>query len=147
MTWSRWMTAVNNVDCLDCEKRGCSHNVPAVARAFAFACQAAFFMFAAAQALQAHDARPLSIVIVERTPHVYHADLLIPPSVDSINEPSVIWPEECRPARPPAVSAGEIRRIKHIMVCSGPIEGRRIGIRYALFNPSLSTLVRLTALD
>lgn len=115
--------------------------------ALAFILQAIVLMFAVAQPLPAHDARPLSILVVERTPHVYHADLSIPPSVDSVNEPSVIWPDGCRSTSQSAAFGPEIRRVKSIMVCSSPIEGRSIGVRYPLFNPSLSTLVRLTALD
>jgi hydrogenase/urease accessory protein HupE len=108
---------------------------------------AMIFVIATAQAVEAHDARPLSVLVVERAPHVYHANLSIPPSVDSFNEPSVVWPDGCRSTNQSAASGPEIRRITTVMVCSDAIEGRTIGVRYPLFNPSLSTLVRLTDLD
>jgi hydrogenase/urease accessory protein HupE len=92
----------------------------------------------------AHDARPLSIDIVERQAHSYRAVMRVPPSVETGNQPSLIWPAACQ-------MQSEARRdtdgtgLEIVLVrCADSIEGQRMAIRYALFNPSLSTLFRFT---
>jgi hydrogenase/urease accessory protein HupE len=109
-----------------------------------FAIVISFIALANAQVAHAHDARPLSINIVERPPHSYRVDVRVPPSVDAGNQPSLIWPSRCQvqsEARRDADGAG----LETVLVtCAGSLEGQRIAVRYALFNPSLSTLFRFT---
>jgi hydrogenase/urease accessory protein HupE len=108
------------------------------------ATRATFFILASARIAVAHDARPLSVDIVERQAHTYRADVRVPPSVDAGNQPELAWPSGC-------TVQSEVRRsadgtgLETILVrCAASIEGQRIAVRYGLFNPSLSTLFRFT---
>lgn len=98
-----------------------------------------------AQPAQAHDARPLSILIAEQTKSTYRVDVRMPPSIEADNEPQISFPEGC------AVRSGPVRQsmdaLARTMFVACPslvdgLDGRRIAIRYPLFNPSLSTLLR-----
>lgn len=100
-----------------------------------------------ARQAHAHDARPLSIEILEQSRHVYHVQMRVPPSVDSYNQPEIIWPEGCRSLSQTAVVESEASRSIGIVRCSEGIEGRRLQFRYASFNPSLSTLIRATLME
>ena len=90
----------------------------------------------------AHDARPLSVLISERQAHTYRVDVRMPPSLDADNRPEILWPNACM------VSSHGIREgvdaIEDTMLlkCSQSLEGQRIEIRYPLFNPALSSLLR-----
>ena len=95
----------------------------------------------------AHDARPLSIILSQQSPRLYKADLMVPPSVDSSNQPSIQWPAVCKVRQQAAVPALDTRRSSSFVECSALLENRSIGIRYALFNPSLTTFIRLIPLD
>jgi hydrogenase/urease accessory protein HupE len=95
----------------------------------------------------AHDSRPLSVMIAERQPHVYFVEVRIPPSVESDNWPAVSWPAGCS-VRPESMQDVFGAGMKTMLVsCPTSLEGQRIGVRYRLFNPSLSTLFRLRSLD
>ncbi len=94
---------------------------------------------------RAHDARPLSVMITERQNHVYFVELRVPPSVEPDNFPSVSWPVGC---------SVRSRRIENdagagtetmLVSCPAGLEGQRIGVQYKLYNPSLSTLFRLSS--
>ncbi len=94
---------------------------------------------------RAHDARPLSILIAERQEHVYFVEVRVPPSVESDNRPSVSWPAGCSVragSTPDAAGAGSETML---LSCPAGLEGQRIGVQYKLFNPSLSTLFRLSS--
>ena len=106
---------------------------------------ACLVLLAAARPVWAHDARPLSILIVEQQKNAYRVDVRMPPSIDASNQPKISFPEGC------TVHSGNIRRsadasVKTMFVaCSGlkdGIEGQQIRIGYAVYNPSLSTLLR-----
>lgn len=95
----------------------------------------------------AHDARPLSVFIVEQEPHIYRVDLRMPPSLDAANRPEISFPEGCM------VHSGVVREATDaftqtaIAACptlQDGIEGQRIGVHYTLYNPSLSTLLRFS---
>lgn len=95
----------------------------------------------------AHDARPLSVNVTERSPDLYVARIRVPPSVTADNQPKVTWPDNCGVAsdevtRPPAVA-----RETQVLKCPGGLEGRRIGVAYRVYNPSLATLFRLREAD
>lgn len=95
----------------------------------------------------AHDARPLSILIVERQEHTYRVDVRIPPSIDRENHPDISWPEGCMVRSHSLREAYETRAESMLVACSAAMEGRPIRIQYALFNPSLSTLFRFIPLS
>ena len=94
---------------------------------------------------RAHDARPLSIMIAERQEHVYFVEVRIPPSVEFANWPSVSWPVGCS-VRPGSIQNAVGAGLETMLVsCPAGLEGQRIGVQYKLFNPSLSTLFRLSS--
>lgn len=95
----------------------------------------------------AHDARPLSIMIVERQEHTYRIDVRIPPSIELANHPDILWPEGCTVRSRSVREAIETRTESMMVACSTGLEGRRIGIRYELFNPSISTLFRFSLIS
>jgi len=89
----------------------------------------------------AHDARPLSIAVVEQTEGVYRAITRAPPTIDSQNTPVIVWPEACEvlESAPIATSSGQTTLLR----CPGGLENRQIGIDYPLYNPSITTLIRI----
>jgi len=98
----------------------------------------------AASAALAHDARPLSIAIVEQADDVYRAIVLTPPTVETGNTPTIVWPENCRLIDGTTASAYNSTLL---MRCSGGLASRTIGIDYPYYNPSLTTLIRLRPLS
>src|SRR5215471_1239125 len=90
----------------------------------------------------AHDARPLSVLISERQAHTYRVDVRMPTSLDADNHPEILWPNGCsvssRGTREGVDSTEETMLLK----CGAGIEGQKSEIRYPLFNPALSTLLR-----
>jgi len=90
----------------------------------------------------AHDARPLSILIAERQTHTYRVDLRMPPSLDADNRPEILWPDECTVSAHGIREGLEATKDTILLKCNAGLEGRRIRIRYPLFNPALSTLLR-----
>lgn len=96
-------------------------------------------------ALRAHDARPLSIAIVEQSSELYRIVMRAPPTLPAQDAPALQWPERCEllEAAPLSMSVGSTSLVR----CSGGIEGVQLELRYPGFNPSLTTLVRLDTLD
>ncbi len=84
-------------------------------------------------------------MIAERQEHVYFVEVRIPPSVESDDWPSVSWPAGCS-VRPGGMQAAADAGLETMLVsCPAGLEGQRIGVQYKLFNPSLSTLFRLSS--
>lgn len=90
----------------------------------------------------AHDARPLFINIEQQAPELYHASVAVPSSVESSNQPKVLWPEACTQLSQSVKDTGMAHRFNAILQCTDGIEGRKISFTYALYNPSLSTVIR-----
>lgn len=97
-------------------------------------------LLAATRAL-AHDARPLSVALVEQTAGLYRVVVRAPPSVDPSNTPRVVWPEVCEllETAPLALATGATSLVR----CAGGLAERTIRIAYPLYNPSITTLFRL----
>lgn len=99
----------------------------------------------------AHDARPLSVALFEITGNVYRVRMHVPPSLDSLNEPRLIWPAGCD--LPDVETSGTLSfrgaplGLNGLVSCDSPLEGQTIRIEYALFNPSLSTVARLVPVE
>jgi hypothetical protein len=112
-----------------------------LAAAFAWAILAA--MMAGGAAL-AHDARPLSVEVTEQGEDLYLARLRVPPSVAPDNQPKIVWPAGCKVLSDRAgdgpVAPSETAEIS----CRGGLAGKTLTVRYPIYNPSLSTLFRLT---
>jgi hypothetical protein len=69
----------------------------------------------------------------------------MPPSIDLLNLPEISFPEGCTVHSGKVMDSADARVQTLLVACAASttgIEGRRIGIRYVLFNPSLSTLLR-----
>ena len=90
----------------------------------------------------AHDARPLSVSIAERQAHTYRVDVRMPPSLDAENRPEILWSSECSVTSRGIREVFEATEETMLLKCSAGLEGTRIGIRYPIFNPALSTLLR-----
>lgn len=92
----------------------------------------------------AHDARPLSVTILEQPGERYAARLIVPPTVTYDNQPAIDWPKGCEPVAVPGSEVpGSVTY--ELMHCAGGLRGKRIGVHYAIYNPSLATLFRLEA--
>lgn len=94
-------------------------------------------------AAAAHDARPLSVNITEQSKGLYLARLRVPPTVQADNQPKILWPDGCsviddewRPEPTPVETL--------LVRCDPRLDGRQVRVRYAIYNPSLSTLFRLS---
>jgi hydrogenase/urease accessory protein HupE len=111
------------------------------ARKFSAALMCLAFL-ACTQSAFAHDARPLSILIAERQAHTYRVDVRMPPSLDSENRPEIEWPVGCVVTSHGIREGLEATEDTMLLKCIASLEGNRIGIRYPLFNPALSTLLR-----
>jgi len=92
----------------------------------------------------AHDARPLSIFIVEQAAGAYRVEMRMPPSVESDNRPQLSWPTGCLVQSRGARAGIDAITETMIVRCASRLDGRQIGVQYALFNPSLATLFRFT---
>jgi len=93
----------------------------------------------------AHDARPLSITLVEQSEGLYRAIVRGPPTLEDGNRPQVEWPADC--ALLESAPLGSDIGSRSLVRCTGGIEGRAIRISYPLYNPSLTTLFRLQPAD
>ena len=111
-----------------------SHKTLLVLAGIALAC------VGAPRATLAHDARPLSIVIVKQTASVYRAVVRIPPTIAPENRPRVVWPMSCAPGEGQATSTAAISAA--FIECDPGIENGTIRIEYPYYNPSITTLIR-----
>lgn len=93
----------------------------------------------------AHDARPLSIAIVEQTNDVYRVVVRTPPTVENQNWPRIEWPEPCRVLE--STSAGSVPAAAMLVSCPGGLATRRIRIDYPFYNPSITSLIRLETVN
>ena len=78
----------------------------------------------------AHEARPVALNVHERGDGLYAFELRVPASIAPDNQPASAWPEDCR-----AVGAQLLR-------CERPLAGRRVQLKWPLYNPSVTTLAR-----
>jgi hydrogenase/urease accessory protein HupE len=96
---------------------------------------------AAAMPAAAHDARPLSITIVEQGDNLYRTVVRAPPTVDAGNAPQIVWPAACEilQTAPLDYTPGSLSLVH----CAGGLENQTIRVDYPLYNPSLTTLFRV----
>ena len=107
----------------------------------------ALLVLAAYSPAEAHDARPLSVEIVEETGYVYRVRIRIPPTVEFSNRPTIEWPAGCVPGEDRTGAPIGFSSFGGVMMCAGSLEGQTISFHYPQFNPSLSTVVRFSPLD
>lgn len=92
--------------------------------------------------VHAHEARPFYIEISERSDGQYLVGWQIPPSLPAVNRPGVLLPEDCLQAgfiEDPGTFTGQ-----RLYRCAVALDGRVVSIRYPQYNPSVSTLLRIT---
>ncbi|WP_193164783.1 HupE/UreJ family protein [Microbulbifer hainanensis] len=82
-------------------------------------------------AVSAHENRLLQVQIDQLNDQLYGVRLQVPPSVAPDNQPSVQMPVDCR------------ARSEALYYCAQPLQGQTLEIRYARYNPSVSTLIQL----
>lgn len=89
--------------------------------------------------VQAHDARPVSVNIIETLPGYFQGKVTPPPTVEPGNIPQLVWPESCLPAAnvPDA----------QLMQCEGGLFGKALRLDYPFFNPSLASFYRVSTLN
>lgn len=89
----------------------------------------------------AHDARPLSVAIVEQGSGVYRVVVRAPPTLEAVNVPRLVWPAPCvvREESSLRAQAGA----SSLVACRGGLAGHTLGVDYPVYNPSLTTLFRL----
>lgn len=96
--------------------------------------------------VRAHESRPLYIEVTEKEPLVFSVQWKIPPTVDVRNAPDISMAEACTAAVDGAGAArGSVRR--KTFRCQTDPAGTALGIAYPAFNPSVSTLVRISRLS
>jgi hydrogenase/urease accessory protein HupE len=89
----------------------------------------------------AHESRPFYIEIQERGTGLFSVQWKAPPTVQLSNAPSVALPKTCEAA---AESSGQGRETRALFRCEDGLAGQEIEIRYPIYNPSVTSLVRLT---
>jgi hypothetical protein len=103
--------------------------------------------FVVSGAASAHDSRPLSVNVVEQGRDLYLARVRAPPTVELDNQPRLVWPAGCRVLSDGFGDGALGVNETVVAACKGGLEGRDLGVRYPIYNPSLSTLFRLSELD
>jgi hydrogenase/urease accessory protein HupE len=101
---------------------------------------------ALAPSARAHESRPLYVEITEKAPLLFTVQWKVPPSVDLRNAPEISMPEGCAPLQavaPPRRTSVQRRTYR----CEIDPAGSALRVEYALFNPSVSTLVRISRLS
>ncbi|HXZ68219.1 MAG TPA: HupE/UreJ family protein [Alphaproteobacteria bacterium] len=104
---------------------------------------AAFVVLFCIARASAHDARPLSVNIIEQSAGLYIAHIRVPPAVPAEDMPQVVWPEKCAIAGDDVRALATDGRETTTLGCKDGLEGQRIRVTYRVFNPSLPTLFRL----
>ena len=97
---------------------------------------------------RAHESRPLYIEVTEKAPLVFLVQWKIPPSVMVRNAPEVSMAQGCVSATasaPGGAAQGSVQRRTYR--CEVDPAGTALQIHYPLFNPSVSTLVRVSRLS
>ena len=97
---------------------------------------------------RAHESRPLYIEVTEKAPLVFMVRWKIPPSINVANAPEVSMPEACAPTVEDALSGSGRGGLRYSSFrCDTDPAGSALEVRYPLFNPSVSTLVRVSRLS
>ena len=100
------------------------------------------------QPARAHESRPLYIEVTEKAPLTFLVRWKIPPSVNVRNAPEVSMTGGCVATTPPAPRGTTRGSLQHrTFRCEADPAGTPLQIRYPLFNPSVSALVRLSRLS
>ena len=100
------------------------------------------------QPAHAHESRPLYIEVTEKAPLMFLVRWKIPPSVNVRNAPEVSMAEGCVTTRAQAPKGAAQGSLQHrTFRCDMDPAGTALQIRYPLFNPSVSALVRISRIS
>lgn len=94
----------------------------------------------------AHESRPLYVEVVEQAPLVFSVRWRTPPSVESTNAPRVSLAGGCTPVHEPQTPASANAGYRTYR-CEVDPAGTPLHIDYPRFNPSVSTLIRVSRLS
>lgn len=94
----------------------------------------------------AHDGRPIVIEIIQSGSHMVDIDLQVPDAIDPKYRPSLQLPEQCEPRGEALAMGGQgDYRYKMKYQCETSLGRQKLAIDFPAFNPSLSTLFRMTS--
>lgn len=103
---------------------------------------ALYWVALAPSVARAHESRPLYVEVTEKEPLLFTVQWKAPPSVSARNSPEVTLSSGCKLVTPRSPTQGPgVKRRTYL--CAADPSGRAIGIAYPVFNPSVSTLVRI----
>lgn len=102
---------------------------------------------AVSAAALAHDARPLSINIIQQGPNLYAARIRVPPTLPVEDPVRVTWPAGCAVINDDTQDLGSYGWEIEAVRCRDSLEGQSIKVSYQVYNPALPTLFRLSELD
>lgn len=91
----------------------------------------------------AHDARPLSVAIRQQSADIYEARVRVPPTVTDDDRPTILWPADCRVVSDRVIGPPTPEQVV-VAACTDGLEGHALRVHYPIYNPSLSTLFRLS---
>lgn len=92
---------------------------------------------------RAHEARPLSVYAVEQSPGAVTLSWRAPPSIVAGNAPRVELRGSCVPAATARHAADSLSG-RGLYRCATGLAGASLVVSYPLYNPSISTLARLS---
>jgi len=95
-----------------------------------------------ADAARAHESRPLYIEVTEKAPLTFLVRWKIPPSVTVRNAPEVSMTEGCMATTAKGAGRGSLQH--RTFRCQEDPAGTVLQVRYPQYNPSVSTLVRIS---
>ncbi len=95
----------------------------------------------------AHESRPLYVEVTEKAPLVFSIRWKIPPSIEIANAPEVSMTGGCTSSTPPSPGGTRASIQQRSYQCETDPGGSLLHIHYALYNPSVSALVRVTRLS
>ncbi len=93
-------------------------------------------------AVHAHEARPFFVEVNEQAAGTYRVGWQVPPSLQANNRPHVRLPGDCN--RIGLTQSSGVFSSERLYRCATVLDGRAISISYPLYNPSVSTLIRIT---
>jgi len=95
----------------------------------------------------AHECCPLYVEVTEKAPLAFSIRWKIPPSIEIANAPEVSMAGACASTTPPSPGGTRASVQQRSYQCETDPAGSSLQIRYALYNPSVSSLVRVTRLS
>lgn len=96
----------------------------------------------------AHDGRPIVIEITQSQTHSVVVDMQVPDAIDSRYRPRFKLPPTCEPQGEALAIGGQGNyRYKTKYQCETRLGGEKVSLDFPAFNPSLSTLFRMSSVN